>query len=395
MAVSLRELLEAGAHFGHQTNRWNPKMKPFIFEARKGIYIIDLQKTVKQLENACKAIEDSAADGKYVLLVGTKKQAIEVIRNEALRCEMPYVCERWLGGTLTNMFTVRKSINRLQQIEQMETDGTIDKFTKKEGVGLRRQKMKLERNLGGIRDMETLPGIVFVIDPEKERIAIKEARKLNIPIVALIDTNCDPSLIDYPIPANDDAIKTIALITAKIADAVMQGSAKISDEVKKKMEKEKVEKEEKKDIEKKEIKKPKPIKREKSRKKEAPAINKIQIDAEVFSEDLEERHEKEKKRALEKDKEELKEIEKPVKEKEEKKKADEEKVKEAEVKKKPAKKKKETVKEKDKAKKEPAKKKVEKKVAPKDIDKKEKAPVKKDEKGKSKTVKKAKTKKKE
>lgn len=333
MITTLRELLEAGAHFGHQTNRWNPKMKPFIFESRKGIYIIDLQKTVKQLISAYKAIEKLTSEGHYILFVGTKKQAVEVIRNEANRCDMPFVCERWLGGTLTNMLTVRKSIGRLEAIEQMEEDGTIEKFTKKEAVHLRRDKMKLERNLGGIRYMESLPGLVFVIDPEREKIAIKEARKLSIPIVAIIDTNCDPTLIDYPIPANDDAIKTISLIASKIADAVMSGSAKISDDVRKKKEKRKVVKKEEKKEEKIEPKKAKAPKAEKLRVKEAPAINKIQIDTEVFSEDLEEKLEKTtkqqpKKKVEKKEVVVLGEIEKEVAKKKTKKKDKEEKTEE-------------------------------------------------------------------
>jgi small subunit ribosomal protein S2 len=319
-------------------------------------------------------VEETAANGDYVLFVGTKKQAIEVIRTEAARCDMPFVCERWLGGTLTNMTTVRKSIGRMQEIEQMETDGTIEKFTKKEAVNLRREKMKLDRNLGGIRYMDSLPGVVFVIDPERERIAVKEARKLDIPIVAIIDTNCDPTLIDYPVPANDDAIKTISLITSRIADAVMSGTAKISDDIKKKKEKEKkekVKKEEKKELERKDTRKQKPSRPEKKVEKETPEINRIKIDTDVFSEDLEEKIEKgakpaAKKKAPGKGEEVLEKLEKEVKkeDKKAKEKKEEKPEKEKKAKKEAAvKEKKEEKEEKEEVKKE--KKKAVKKSAPK------------------------------
>lgn len=220
--ISMKQLLEAGVHFGHQTRRWNPKMKKYIFTERNGIYIIDLQKTVKMVETAYNFVKDLAADGGSILFVGTKKQAQESVRDEAIRSGMFYVNQRWLGGTLTNFKTIRKSINRLKDIEKMEEDGTFDVLPKKEVVELLKEKDRLMKFLGGIKDMKKLPDAIFVVDPRKERIAIAEARKLNIPIIAMVDTNCDPDEIDYVIPANDDAIRAVKLLTSKMADAVLE-----------------------------------------------------------------------------------------------------------------------------------------------------------------------------
>jgi len=221
--VSMKELLEAGVHFGHQVRRWNPKMKRYIFGERNGIYIIDLQKTMKGIEDAYNFIRDVAASGQHVLFVGTKKQAQDSIREEAIRSGMFYVNNRWLGGMLTNFTTIKKSIEKLKEIEKMKEEGIYEKLTKKESAKLEKRRMKLERNLGGIKEMESLPGVIYVVDPKKEYIAVHEARKLNIPIVAIVDTNCDPELINYVIPGNDDAIRAIKLITAKMADAVIEG----------------------------------------------------------------------------------------------------------------------------------------------------------------------------
>src|SRR5690625_1981686 len=221
--ISMKQLLEAGVHFGHQTRRWNPKMKPYIFTERNGIYIIDLQKTVKKVNEAYEYVRDLAANDGKILFVGTKKQAQETVYEEATRAGMYYVKERWLGGTLTNFKTIRKSIGRLKEIEKMEEDGTFEVLPKKEVVTLLREKNRLEKFLGGIRDMKELPDAIFVIDPRKERIAIAEARKLNIPIIGIVDTNCDPDEIDYVIPANDDAIRAVRLLTSKIADAILEG----------------------------------------------------------------------------------------------------------------------------------------------------------------------------
>src|SRR5690625_3988111 len=222
--ISMKQLLEAGVHFGHQTRRWNPKMKPYIFTERNGIYIIDLQKTVKKIEEAYNFVRQLAADGGNILFVGTKKQAQESVREEATRSGMFYVNQRWLGGTLTNFQTIRKRINRLHEIERMEEDGTFDVLPKKETVDLLKEKARLLKFLGGIKDMKKLPDAIFVIDPRKENIAIAEARKLNIPIIGIVDTNCDPDEIDYIIPANDDAIRAVKLLTSKIADAVIEGN---------------------------------------------------------------------------------------------------------------------------------------------------------------------------
>ncbi len=224
--VTMKQMLEAGVHFGHQTKRWNPKMKPYIFGARNGIYIIDLQQTVVQWRRAYDFIVDIASHGEKVLFVGTKRQAQDVIADEAKRAGMFYVNNRWLGGTLTNFKTVKASIERLRTIERMETDGTFEKLLKKEVLRLNRERGKLERSLGGIKDMGKLPGAVFIVDPKKEHIAVAEANRLQIPVVAIVDTNCDPDLIDYVIPGNDDAIRSIRLFTANISDACAEGSAK-------------------------------------------------------------------------------------------------------------------------------------------------------------------------
>lgn len=220
--ITMKQLLEAGVHFGHQTRRWNPKMDTYIYMERNGIYIIDLQQTVKKFDEAYNFVKDVVADGKGVLFVGTKKQAQETIKDEANRCGMYFVNQRWLGGMLTNYKTIKKRINRLKELEKMEEAGTIDLLTKKEAAHLRNEAERLERFLGGIKNMEKLPGAVFIVDPRKEKIAVAEARKLNIPIVAIVDTNCDPDEIDYVIPGNDDAIRAVKLISAKIADAVLE-----------------------------------------------------------------------------------------------------------------------------------------------------------------------------
>ncbi|MCA0969111.1 30S ribosomal protein S2 [Halobacillus litoralis] len=220
--ISMKQLLEAGVHFGHQTRRWNPKMKKYIFTERNGIYIIDLQKTVKKVDEAFNYVRDVAANGGNVLFVGTKKQAQDTVRDEATRCGMFYINQRWLGGTLTNFDTIRKRINRLKDIERMEEDGTTDVLPKKEVVDMMKEKDRLVKFLGGIKEMKSLPDAMFVIDPRKERIAIAEAHKLNIPVVGIVDTNCDPDEIDYVIPANDDAIRAVKLLTSKMADAVLE-----------------------------------------------------------------------------------------------------------------------------------------------------------------------------
>ena len=222
--VSMKQLLEAGVHFGHQTRRWNPKMARFIFTERNGIYIIDLQKTVKKMDEAYNFVRDLAAEGGKILFVGTKKQAQESIKNEAERCNQFYVNERWLGGMQTNFQTIEKRVKRLKTLEKQAEDGTFDVLPKKEVTILKHEMEKLQKYLGGIKDMKKLPDALFVIDPKKEEIAVSEARKLNIPIIATVDTNCDPDLIDYPIPANDDAIRAVKLLTGKIADAVLEGN---------------------------------------------------------------------------------------------------------------------------------------------------------------------------
>jgi len=221
--ISMKQLLEAGVHFGHQTRRWNPKMKRFIFTERNGIYIIDLQKTVKKVEEAYFFMRDVAMEGKPILFVGTKKQAQESVESEAKRCGQYYVSNRWLGGMLTNFKTIRSRIAKLKNIERMEETGEINMLPKKEVIKLMGLKEKLEKNLGGIRDLNAMPGALFVVDPRKEYIAVQEAHALGIPVVAIVDTNCDPDEIDYPIPGNDDAIRAVKLIAAKMADAVIEG----------------------------------------------------------------------------------------------------------------------------------------------------------------------------
>lgn len=222
--VTMKQLLEAGVHFGHQTRRWNPKMAKYIFVERNDIYIIDLQKTLRKFEYAYKAISEVAKNGGKILFVGTKKQAQAVIKEEAMRCGMYYVNERWLGGMLTNFKTIKTRVARLKELEQMEQDGTFDLLPKKEVALLMNEKNKLEKNIGGIKDMEKLPDIIFIVDSKKEEIAIREARSLNIPIVAIVDTNCDPDEVDYVIPGNDDAIRAIKLIASKLADAVIEAN---------------------------------------------------------------------------------------------------------------------------------------------------------------------------
>jgi small subunit ribosomal protein S2 len=222
--ISMKQLLEAGVHFGHQTRRWNPKMAEYIFTERNGIYIIDLQKTVKKIEEAYFFVREVVMNGDSILFVGTKKQAQDSIREEALRCGQFYVNARWLGGMLTNFRTIRQRIERLKQLEAMEENGLFEVLPKKEVIKLRGEKEKLEKYLGGIKDMNKLPGALFVVDPRKERIAILEARKLGIPVVAIVDTNCDPDEVDYVIPGNDDAIRAVRLIASKIADAVIEAN---------------------------------------------------------------------------------------------------------------------------------------------------------------------------
>lgn len=222
--ISMKQLLEAGVHFGHQTRRWNPKMSRYIFTERNGIYIIDLQKTVRKVEEAYKYVRSIAEDGGKILFVGTKKQAQDSVRDEAIRSNMYYINQRWLGGTLTNFATIRKRIGRLKDLEQMEEDGTFDILPKKEVMLLNKEKDRLEKVLGGIKDMNKLPDALFIIDPRKERIAVAEAHKLNIPIISIVDTNCDPDEIDKLIPGNDDAIRAVRLLTGKMADAVIEAT---------------------------------------------------------------------------------------------------------------------------------------------------------------------------
>jgi len=228
--ISMKQLLEAGVHFGHQTRRWNPKMDRYIFTERNGIYIIDLQKTVKKVEEAYNFIHSMAQEGGKVLFVGTKKQAQESVKEEAERCGMYFINQRWLGGTLTNFETIQKRIARLKELEKMQEDGTFDVLPKKEVILLNKEMERLEKFLGGIKEMKTLPDVLFVIDPRKERIAIAEARKLNIPIVAIVDTNCDPDEVDYVIPGNDDAIRAVKLLTGKMADAIIEATSGAAEE---------------------------------------------------------------------------------------------------------------------------------------------------------------------
>ncbi len=227
--ITMKELLEAGVHFGHQTKRWNPKMKEFIFGERNGIYIIDLQKTLKMFKEASKFVQDLATEGKLLLFVGTKRQAQDAIAEEAQRCSMYYVNQRWLGGLLTNWTTIQKSIKRLKELDEMATDGRYELLPKKEVIKLERERKHLQANLAGIKDLGRLPDAIFVIDSNKEQIAVREARKLGIPVVAVVDTNCDPSEVDYVIPGNDDALRAIRLFASKVADSVVEGAQAASD----------------------------------------------------------------------------------------------------------------------------------------------------------------------
>ncbi|MTI82225.1 MAG: 30S ribosomal protein S2 [Firmicutes bacterium] len=221
--ISMKQLLEAGVHFGHQTRRWNPKMAPYIFTDRNGIYIIDLQKTVQKVEESYNFVKNTIANGGTIMFVGTKKQAQESIREEASRCEMFYVNQRWLGGMMTNFQTIRRRVDRLHELDRMEEEGVMEQLPKKEVAELMHEKERLNKFLGGIKNMKRLPDAVFVVDPRKERIAVAEARKLNIPIIAIVDTNCDPDEIDYVIPGNDDAIRAVRLLCNKMAEAVLEG----------------------------------------------------------------------------------------------------------------------------------------------------------------------------
>ena len=230
-SISMKLLLEAGVHFGHQTNKWNPKMKPYIFGARNGIYIIDLQQTVGLFQTAYQFVVDTVAQGGEVLFVGTKKQSQESVREESERCGMPYVNQRWLGGMLTNFVTIKKSIDRLNELDRMFADDSIKAFPKKEILGLQKDREKLTKVLGGIRSIKGVPKGIFIIDPKREMIAVTEARKMKIPIVAMVDTNCDPDLIDYIIPGNDDAIRAIKLFSAKMAEAVLEGKKRFEERI--------------------------------------------------------------------------------------------------------------------------------------------------------------------
>ncbi|MDO5300960.1 MAG: 30S ribosomal protein S2 [Tissierellia bacterium] len=227
--ISMKSLLEAGVHFGHQTRRWNPKMKRFIFTERNGIYIIDLQKTIRKVEEAYDFVRELSANKGVILFVGTKKQAQDAIEHEAKKCGMPYINQRWLGGTLTNYQTIRKRINRLKELEEMETNGRFDVLPKKEVIGLRHDRDRLEKFLGGIKNMDRLPDALFVVDPKKENIAIQEAHKLGIPVVGILDTNCDPDELDFPIPGNDDAIRAVKLITETMANGIIEGRQGLQD----------------------------------------------------------------------------------------------------------------------------------------------------------------------
>jgi small subunit ribosomal protein S2 len=232
--ISMKQLLEAGVHFGHQTRRWNPKMAEYIYTERNGIYIIDLQKTVGKVDNAYKAIKNVVSEGGSVLFVGTKKQAQEAIKTEAERCGMFYINQRWLGGMLTNFKTIKGRVKRLKDLEKMQEDGTFDLLPKKEVIKLKLEMEKLEKNLGGIKEMKNIPDIMFIVDPRKERIAIQEAHILGIPIVSIVDTNCDPEEVDYVIPGNDDAIRAVKLIVGKMADAVVEANQGAQDHIEEK-----------------------------------------------------------------------------------------------------------------------------------------------------------------
>ena len=246
--VSMKMLLESGVHFGHQTNRWNPKMKTYIFGARNGIYIIDLQQTVQMFDTAYNAVVDTVASGGDVLFVGTKRQAQESIKTEADRADMPYVNHRWLGGMLTNFITIKKSVDKLNKLDSMFEDESINAFPKKEILGLQKKRDKLQKVLGGIRNMNARPGIVFIVDPKRESIAVKEAGKLGVPIVAIVDTNCDPDDIDYIIPGNDDAIRAIKLFSSKIAEAALEGKRRLEELIRAQSDKEEAQENEKQDL---------------------------------------------------------------------------------------------------------------------------------------------------
>ena len=246
--VSMKMLLESGVHFGHQTNRWNPKMKPYIFGARNGIYIIDLQQTVQMFDTAYNFVVDTVASGRNVMFVGTKRQAQESVKTEAERAEMPYVNHRWLGGMLTNFVTIKKSVDRLAKLDSMFEDESINSFPKKEILGLQRERDKLQKVLGGIKDMKGHPGVIFIVDPRKENIAVKEAGKLGIPIVAIVDTNCNPDDIDYIIPGNDDAIRAIKLFSSKIADAALEGKRRREELIQAESDKAEAQKDEEQDV---------------------------------------------------------------------------------------------------------------------------------------------------
>ena len=239
--ITMKQLLESGVHFGHQTRRWNPKMKPYIFGARNGIYIIDLQQTVRMFKTAYEFVVDTVASGESILFVGTKKQARDSIYEEANRCEMFYVHNRWLGGMLTNFQTIKKGIERLKHLTGIFADGSVNRFPKKEILKLDKERAKLENNLGGIGDMERLPGALFIVDPKNENIAVREARRLSIPIVAIVDSNCNPDEIDYIIPGNDDAIRAIRLMTSRIADACIEGRERMEERLQAEADKETVE----------------------------------------------------------------------------------------------------------------------------------------------------------
>ncbi len=283
-AANVEELLKSGAHFGHLTRRWNPKMKEFIFMQRNGIHIIDLKKSQKYLQEALDEVTKLARAGKTILFVGTKKQAQEIVKTEAIRCGMPFVTHRWLGGMLTNFSTVRKSISRMEEIEKMKKDGTVEELTKKEGLMLERELEKLELTLGGIANMTRIPGAIFVVDTIKEHIAINEAVKLNIPIISMVDTNSDPDIPDHIIPSNDDSARTIQLVTAQIADAIIEGNAE-REAIKEEELMEEAAAEAKKDTgsdsdkdEKKEVKASKSTKRRKRRRKASDSDSKDQAD---------------------------------------------------------------------------------------------------------------------
>jgi len=240
--VSLETLLAAGSHFGHLTRRWNPKMKEYIFMEKNGIHILDLKKTQEKIDKACEAIKKIVEEGEDVLFVGTKKQSKEIIKGEALRCNMFYITDRWLGGTLTNFGTIRKSVKHMKNLEKMGMDGTYEKITKKEVLQIEREKEKMKKVLDGVEEMKKLPGAVFIVDTKKEQIAVKEARKLGIPIIAIVDTNSDPTIIEYPIPANDDAARSISIISRTLADAIIEGRQRVVDKQPlKEMEEEKTE----------------------------------------------------------------------------------------------------------------------------------------------------------